>query len=186
MCMTLKPNSNRAWLTLSVQCPQEWHCDPPQTGGHSNYNYIATVFSNISHLAEIREVFLDRDKCVLPHLQPYTQSGSLTRRRGIAGLLRNLCFQVGKLNTYTKVNSTLMASVSLIHNPAQSFTSAGTPHHHFCSWGSVFSILSVFHAADSHWGRRLTSCLSPPPTGRARGVLRGGDRAPPCRPPVPP
>ena len=115
MCMTLKPNSNRAWLTLSVQCPQEWHCDPPQTGGHSNYDYLATVFSNISHLAEIREVFLDRDKCVLPHLQPYTQSGSLTRRRGIAGLLRNLCFQVGKLNTYTKVNSTLMASVSLIH-----------------------------------------------------------------------
>ena len=70
---------------------------------HANYDYLATVFSNISRLAEVREVFLDRDKCVLPRLLSYTQSGSLTRRRGIAGLLRNLCFRVGKLNTYRSI-----------------------------------------------------------------------------------
>ena len=62
---------------------------------HANYDYLATVFSNISQLAVVREMFLERGKCLVPRLLPYTQSPSLTRRGGIAGLLRNLCFQVG-------------------------------------------------------------------------------------------
>ena len=63
---------------------------------HSNYDYLATVFSNISQLPVARLMFLDRDRCLVARLLPYTQSKSLTRRGGIAGLLRNLCFQVGK------------------------------------------------------------------------------------------
>lgn len=63
---------------------------------HSNYDYLATVFSNISQLTTARLVFLDREKCIVPRLLPYTQSDSLTRRGGIVGLLKNLCFQIGK------------------------------------------------------------------------------------------
>ena len=62
---------------------------------HANYDYLATVFSNISQLGLVRKMFLNRDKCVVPSLLHYTQSSSLTRRGGIVGLLRNLCFQVG-------------------------------------------------------------------------------------------
>ena len=62
---------------------------------HANYDYLATFFSNVSQLAAVREMFLDRKKCIVPRLLPHTQSPSLTRRGGIAGLLRNLCFEVG-------------------------------------------------------------------------------------------
>lgn len=63
---------------------------------NANYHYLATVFSNISQLSAARSLFLDREKCIIPHLLPYTQSESLTRRGGVVGLLRNLCFQVGQ------------------------------------------------------------------------------------------
>ena len=62
---------------------------------HSNYDYLATVFSNISQIPLARQLFLDKEKCLLPRLLPHTQSESLTRRGGIVGLLKNLCFQVG-------------------------------------------------------------------------------------------
>ena len=62
---------------------------------HANYDYLATVFSNISRLGLVRKMFLNQDKCIVPRLLHYTQSSSLTRRGGIIGLLRNLCFQVG-------------------------------------------------------------------------------------------
>jgi hypothetical protein len=61
---------------------------------NANYDYLATVFSNISQLHTARLLFLDREKCIIPRLLPYTQSESLTRRGGVVGLLRNLCFQV--------------------------------------------------------------------------------------------
>ena len=63
---------------------------------HANYDYLASVFSNISQLHAARLLFLDREKCIVPRLLPYTQSKSLIRRGGVVGLLRNLCFQVGQ------------------------------------------------------------------------------------------
>ena len=63
---------------------------------NANYDYLATIFSNISQLHAARLLFLDREKCIVPRLLSYTQSKSLTRRGGVVGLLRNLCFQVGQ------------------------------------------------------------------------------------------
>ena len=63
---------------------------------NADYHYLATVFSNMSQLQAARLLFLDREKCIIPRLLPYTQSESLTRRGGVVGLLRNLCFQVGQ------------------------------------------------------------------------------------------
>lgn len=63
---------------------------------HANFHYLASVFLNLSQLREGRQLFLDHSKCIVPKLVPYTQfTGSHIRRGGIAGLIRNLCFEVG-------------------------------------------------------------------------------------------
>lgn len=64
---------------------------------HANFHYLASVFLNLSQVHEARRLFLDQSKCILPKLLPSTQSSaSHIRRGGIAGLVKNLCFEVGK------------------------------------------------------------------------------------------
>lgn len=64
---------------------------------HANFHYLATVFLNITQVSVARQLFLDRKKCILPRLFPYTQFyDSEIRRGGVVGLLRNLCFEVGQ------------------------------------------------------------------------------------------
>ena len=63
---------------------------------HAKFHNLASLFLNLSQLAEARKIFLDRSKCLLPRLLPYTQyQDSLIRRGGIIGLCKNLCFEVG-------------------------------------------------------------------------------------------
>lgn len=63
----------------------------------ANFHYLATVFLNITQLSAARMLFLDRKKCILPRLLPYTQFyDSEIRRGGVVGLFRNLCFEVGQ------------------------------------------------------------------------------------------
>ncbi len=65
---------------------------------NADFHYLATVFLNLSQVSTVRELFLNRQLCILPRLLPYTQFvGSSVRRGGVVGLLKNLCFQVGKL-----------------------------------------------------------------------------------------
>ena len=60
------------------------------------FDYLATILSNITQLEEARLLILDKELCILPRLLPYTvYKNSLVRRGGIAGALRNLCFEVG-------------------------------------------------------------------------------------------
>ena len=62
----------------------------------AEFHHLATTFSNITQVPAARRLFLDRSKCIVPRLLPYTQfKGSLVRRSGVASLLRNLCFEVG-------------------------------------------------------------------------------------------
>lgn len=64
---------------------------------NANFHYLASVFLNLSQVDEARKLFLDQKKCILPKLLPYTQfAHSHIRRGGIAGLMKNLCFEVGK------------------------------------------------------------------------------------------
>ncbi len=64
---------------------------------NADFHYLASVFLNLSQLIEARLLFLDRSKCILPRLLPYTHfADSRIRRGGIVGLLKNLCFEVGK------------------------------------------------------------------------------------------
>lgn len=56
-------------------------------------DFIGPLLSNLSQLPEAREEILDRDRCVVQRLLPFTQfEGSVTRRGGVIGTLRNLCF----------------------------------------------------------------------------------------------
>lgn len=65
---------------------------------HAKLHHLATVFSNITQIPAARQLFLDQAKNFIPRLLPFLQyKDSLTRRGGIAGLMRNLCFEVGQL-----------------------------------------------------------------------------------------
>lgn len=62
---------------------------------HANFHHMASIFLNLSQIQEARWLFLDQSKCILPKLLPYTHfNGSLIRRGGIAGLVKNLCFEI--------------------------------------------------------------------------------------------
>ena len=67
---------------------------------NAKFHYLSTLFSNITQNSVARQLFLDRSKCIIPKLLPYTQfEGSSIRKGGVVGLLRNLCFEVG-MTTY--------------------------------------------------------------------------------------
>lgn len=67
-----------------------------------NYNpkaklhYLATFVSNLTQLQEARDFILDRKRCVVQRLLPFTQyQQSLVRRGGVVGALKNCCFETG-------------------------------------------------------------------------------------------
>ena len=63
---------------------------------NAQLHYLATVFSNVSQLPAARQLFLDQTKSFITRLLPFVQyQGSVVRRGGIIGLIRNLCFEVG-------------------------------------------------------------------------------------------
>ena len=65
---------------------------------HTNLHYLATFISNLTQLQESRDLILDKDRCVVQRLLPFTAyNASLIRRGGIVGALRNCCFETGEL-----------------------------------------------------------------------------------------
>ncbi|CAM2107174.1 unnamed protein product [Caretta caretta] len=57
-------------------------------------HYLGPLLSNLSQLPETREFLLDRSRCVVQRLLPYTQyEASAIRRGGVIGTLRNCCFE---------------------------------------------------------------------------------------------
>ncbi|XP_074841650.1 protein HGH1 homolog isoform X2 [Carettochelys insculpta] len=57
-------------------------------------HYLGPLLSNLTQLPEAREFLLDRSRCVVQRLLPYTQyEGSAVRRGGVIGTLRNCCFE---------------------------------------------------------------------------------------------
>lgn len=64
---------------------------------NANFHYLASIFVNLSQISPARSLFLDHSECLLPRLLPYTHfADSCIRRGGIVGLVKNLCFEVGK------------------------------------------------------------------------------------------
>ena len=84
----------------------------------ANFDYLAAVFSNITQVKAARRLFLDRSKTLVSRLLPYTRyEGSLVRRGGIVGLLKNMTFEVGKvpLGTCVIIPQTLFFNLSDAH-----------------------------------------------------------------------
>ncbi|XP_016317891.1 protein HGH1 homolog [Sinocyclocheilus anshuiensis] len=60
----------------------------------ASLHYLGPLLSNLTQLPEARHFILDKDKCVIQRLLPYTQyEESSTRRGGVVGTLRNCCFE---------------------------------------------------------------------------------------------
>lgn len=58
-----------------------------------NLHYLASVFSNLSQTSIFRKLVAKSETRLLPRLLPFiSDERSLMRRRGIVGLLKNICF----------------------------------------------------------------------------------------------
>ncbi|KAG9355411.1 hypothetical protein JZ751_000249 [Albula glossodonta] len=56
-------------------------------------HYLGPLLSNLTQLPEARNFILDKERCVVQRLLPYTQyDDSTIRRGGVVGTLRNCCF----------------------------------------------------------------------------------------------
>ena len=59
-------------------------------------NHLGSFLCNLTQVVEARQYILDRQRCVIQRLLPYTMyQDSMVRRRGISGTLRNCCFETG-------------------------------------------------------------------------------------------
>ncbi|XP_051527622.1 protein HGH1 homolog [Myxocyprinus asiaticus] len=59
----------------------------------ASLHYLGPLLSNLTQLPETRHFILDKERCVIQRLLPYTQyEESTTRRGGVVGTLRNCCF----------------------------------------------------------------------------------------------
>ncbi|XP_029907639.1 protein HGH1 homolog [Myripristis murdjan] len=59
----------------------------------ASLHYLGPLLSNLTQLPEARNYILDKDRCVIQRLLPYTQyQASTVRRGGVIGTLRNCCF----------------------------------------------------------------------------------------------
>uniref|UniRef100_A0A8C5MJY9 Protein HGH1 homolog n=1 Tax=Leptobrachium leishanense TaxID=445787 RepID=A0A8C5MJY9_9ANUR len=59
----------------------------------ANLDYLGPLICNLSQLREGQDFILDRSRCVVQRLLPFTNSpGSIVQRGGIVGTLRNCCF----------------------------------------------------------------------------------------------
>ncbi|CAJ1052037.1 protein HGH1 homolog [Xyrichtys novacula] len=56
-------------------------------------HYLGPLLSNLTQLPEARNYILDKDRCVVQRLLPFTHfQASVVRRGGVIGTLRNCCF----------------------------------------------------------------------------------------------
>ena len=63
----------------------------------ASLHHLGDVIENLTQLVEGRKFILDRNRCVIQRLLPFTQfAGSKVRRRGVVAALRNCCFEIGE------------------------------------------------------------------------------------------
>ncbi|CAG9769971.1 unnamed protein product [Ceutorhynchus assimilis] len=61
---------------------------------NAKLHYLGPVLSNLSQSSHVRKYILDKEKCVIQRLLPFTEyKDSLVRRGGIVGTLKNCCFE---------------------------------------------------------------------------------------------
>ncbi|GFR81955.1 protein HGH1 homolog [Elysia marginata] len=61
---------------------------------NATMHYIGPVLSNLTQVSDIRKVIMDKQRCIIQKLLPFTEfKESLIRRGGIVGALKNCCFE---------------------------------------------------------------------------------------------
>ena len=69
---------------------------------NAHLHSLGLILSNLSQASNIRKAIMDKDRCIVQKLLPFTEyKESLTRRGGILGTLKNCCFEYGKIFIYT-------------------------------------------------------------------------------------
>lgn len=64
---------------------------------NANLHYLAAVLENLSQARDVRNLLMDKEKCIFQRLLPFTMfQESSVRRRGVIGVLKNCCFDTGK------------------------------------------------------------------------------------------
>ena len=61
-------------------------------------HYIGSLLSNLTQLPDTRHYILDKNRCVVQRLLPFTEyKDSVMRRGGVIATLHNCCFETGNL-----------------------------------------------------------------------------------------
>lgn len=76
-----------------------------ERGSEDEYEYVANILVNVTRLQSGRKVVLDMSRGILRQVLPQIDSRSVIRRQGVAGTVRNCCFDAG-----TQLPSLLLAS----------------------------------------------------------------------------
>lgn len=74
-------------------------------GRDDEYEYVANILVNVTRLESGRKVMLDMSRNILRQVLPQIDSRSVIRRQGVAGTVRNCCF-----DAETQLPSLLLAS----------------------------------------------------------------------------
>lgn len=81
-------NSSEA-LEILIAC----FTKPDFNKQNQNLDHLASVFSNITQSSKGRHLICEKDSRLVHRLLPFiSYEKSLTRRQGIAGMLKNICF----------------------------------------------------------------------------------------------
>ncbi|GFO19916.1 protein hgh1 homolog [Plakobranchus ocellatus] len=61
---------------------------------NASMHYIGPILANLTQVSEIRKIIMDKQRCIVQKLLPFTEfQDSLIRRGGILGALKNCCFE---------------------------------------------------------------------------------------------
>ncbi|RUS72988.1 hypothetical protein EGW08_019253 [Elysia chlorotica] len=61
---------------------------------NASLHYIGPILANLTQVSDIRKLIMDRQRCIMQKLLPFTEfKDSLIRRGGIVGALKNCCFE---------------------------------------------------------------------------------------------
>ncbi|XP_005100636.1 protein HGH1 homolog [Aplysia californica] len=61
---------------------------------NATLHYLGLILSNLTQVPGIRKIIMDKDRCIIQKLLPFTEyADSTIRRGGIVGTLKNCCFE---------------------------------------------------------------------------------------------
>lgn len=63
---------------------------------NATLHYLGLILSNLTQVPGIRKIIMDKDRCIVQKLLPFTEyPDSAKRRGGVIGTLKNCCFEYG-------------------------------------------------------------------------------------------